>query len=83
LNIKIQYDSDNSENDVSQREPSDAALTAELGSFRKSLTALVTELGHLALGRRLSWRCPVPRRILVETVDHVVGAASMVRIFAI
>lgn len=68
---------------ASQGEPSDAAFAAELSGFRKSLTALVTELGHLALGRRLSRRRPVPGRVLIKTIDHVVGAASMVRIFAI
>lgn len=70
---------------ASQREPSDAAFAAELGSFRKSLTALVTELGHLVFDRRLSRRQigAVPGHVLVETVDRVVGAASMMRIFAI
>lgn len=64
---------------ASQCEPPDAALATEFGSLRKSLAALVAELGHLALGCRLNRRSPVLRRVLVETsADHVVGAASMV-----
>jgi len=38
----------------SQRKPFNATLAAKLGGFWKSLTTFVTELGHLALGHRLS-----------------------------
>lgn len=66
---------------LSQRESSDTAFAAEFRAFWKPQAAFVAELGHLAFGRLR--RCHVPGRVLVETADHVVGAASMVRIFAI
>jgi len=54
-NIKIQYDSNDSRKTMfSQRKPFNATLAAKLGGFWKSLTTFVTELGHLALGHRLS-----------------------------
>lgn len=63
---------------VSQRESSDAAFAAELGGFRKSLTTFVAEFGQLAFNHRLNRRRFVSRDVLVETADHIVGAASVV-----
>lgn len=72
--------------EASEHEPPDTALAAELGGFRKLGAALVAKFGHLALGYRcrgIAIASIVSGGVLVEASRHVVGAASMVRIFAI
>ena len=77
---------DRSGHRFSEHEPPDAAFATKFGSFRELEAAPVTVFGHFALARdSVAVLTIAPRQILqIEaTSRHVVGAASVVRIFAI
>lgn len=71
---------------ASKHEPFDTAFATKLGSFREFETTSVTIFGHLAFGHvrdSIAVLTIVPQQILIEASDHIVSAASMMRIFAI
>ena len=88
LIVRVSFIDDRSGRRFSEHEPPDATLATKFRRFRELEAASMTVFGHFALGHAgdsVAHPTIAPRQILqVEaTSRHVVGAASVVRIFAI